>query len=424
MKSRLILVSFLLVLYIGPSLFAMSYASSATIPTEPNMSKDFAIASEWYDEGWLYRKSIDIDQEIGIGGTDYQVLVEVTFDSDMQNDFDDIVYTDNDGKTLLDHWRESYIASTSAIFWVKVDDYISENQPATIYMYYGNEEASTASNGVDTFEFYEDWTSESIGVNWTISNSGGSVSFDDTDAIHGNVIRIQGNAGDNAYGIHSDDSYTMAYATRFRSNVESTSASYQTVKQGFTNVTGSQQVMISSRYGNDNFLCRDDDGGADNQVIGSENYDDWFIYDITRDGTESELFVDGVEVAEGNNAPDAMGAYVFLYVKDSEYDLYNDWTLVRKFIADGPEVDSWGEEEDNLPPPEWVEVGEAELIFSVPVDETGLDLLLIFLGLCMIPASMLYMVKGGTSEMSTNKFFFGLIVFFLGWGLFLGGIFG
>ena len=74
------------------------------------------------------------------------------------------------------------------------------------------------------------------------------------------------------------------------------------------------------------------------------------------------------------------------------------------------------------PIPQWNIVGEAELIFSVPLDETGLDMMLIFLGLLMIPASTLYLVKGGRSEASMDKLFFGLIAFVLGWALFLGGI--
>ena len=74
------------------------------------------------------------------------------------------------------------------------------------------------------------------------------------------------------------------------------------------------------------------------------------------------------------------------------------------------------------PIPQWNNVGEAELIFSVPIDESGLNMMLIFLGLAMIPASVLYLAKGGKSEMSSNKFYYGLIAFVMGWALFLGGI--
>ena len=75
-----------------------------------------------------------------------------------------------------------------------------------------------------------------------------------------------------------------------------------------------------------------------------------------------------------------------------------------------------------IAPPQWYESGEVELLFTVPIDETGLDMLLIFLGLIMIPLSTLYLVKGGRSEMSSDKLFYGLIAFTIGWALFLGGI--
>ena len=75
-----------------------------------------------------------------------------------------------------------------------------------------------------------------------------------------------------------------------------------------------------------------------------------------------------------------------------------------------------------IAPPQWYESGKVELLFTVPLDETGLDMLLIFLGLIMIPLSTLYLVKGGRSEMSSEKLFYGLIAFVIGWALFLGGI--
>ena len=71
----------------------------------------------------------------------------------------------------------------------------------------------------------------------------------------------------------------------------------------------------------------------------------------------------------------------------------------------------------------WEEIGDAELVFIVPLDETGLNMLLVLLGLIMIPTSTIYAAKGGLKDASTNKLFYVLIIFFLGWGLLLGGIY-
>ena len=72
--------------------------------------------------------------------------------------------------------------------------------------------------------------------------------------------------------------------------------------------------------------------------------------------------------------------------------------------------------------PQWYEVGEATIWFRVPYGEWGMNTLLIFLGLILIPASTLYLVYGGLKKMSMDKLFYGLIMFCIGWALFLGGI--
>lgn len=70
----------------------------------------------------------------------------------------------------------------------------------------------------------------------------------------------------------------------------------------------------------------------------------------------------------------------------------------------------------------WYEMAEAEVVFVIAYDESGINMLLLFLGLFMIPASTLYLAKGGKDEMSMDKFFFGLLAFVMGIALFLAGI--
>ena len=74
------------------------------------------------------------------------------------------------------------------------------------------------------------------------------------------------------------------------------------------------------------------------------------------------------------------------------------------------------------PLPDWHEAGEAVIIFAVLFDEWALDMGLIFLGLFLIPASTIYMAKGGLKEASMTKVFFALVAFILGWAFFIGGI--
>jgi len=423
MKSKMVLVAFLLVLYIGPSIFISSYASSA-IPTKPNMTKDFSIAEDWYEEEWHYRKSISISVVVeGVAGTDYQMRIPVTYDSHMQTDFDDIRFTDDDGETLLDHWRETYTVSTSAVFWVEVADNLDSSQD--IYMYYGNAGASTASNGKNTFgTLYEDWINEAVNNSiWTTTDNDGTISWDDTDAIHGSVAKIEGGAGTDRQGYASIAHGTAPTSLMFRAKIESTLASDQEIRIGATSLSFFGFGVIQTGAGTETFYVYDDDGNQDTQAMDGTAFDSYGTFEITRDETNVKLYMDNELIETASWAPDAVDqVYTMFSCRDTEKDLYLDWMLVRKFVATEPTIGSWGEEESNIPPPAWKEAGEAELLFVIPVDETGLNMLLIFLGLCMIPFSTLFLVWGGKNNMNSDKLFFGLIAFVMGWALFLGGI--
>lgn len=423
-RKSMFLIAVLLSLYVMPLVFAPSYASSA----DPNMAKDFSIAEEWYDDSWLYRKLITIDGGEVATEPYYQVQISVTYDGGMQNDFDDVIFTDNDKVTLLDFWRESYVASTSAVFWVEIADVISkgvEHDGAVTYinMYFGNAGVSTTSDGEATFLFYEDWSSQSIDA-WTVpaGQADGQTTFDVEDAEHGGYVAEIEADEDDSYLIHSDFTYLAPFAVMFRANIEeTTSGDTARVGTGWAGAYG--WAFMQGAAGTEIFNVYDDDANDDPQSMDATYYDVWTTFQITRDGTNVKLYADTALIETASFDPDEVENPVFSFQNtNNDDDIYSDWVACRKFVTDEPAVDSFGEKEYRFPPA-WNEAGEAEVIFSVAIDETGLDLLLIFLGLCMIPFSMLYMVKGGTSEMSTNKFFFGLILFFLGWGLFIGGIF-
>lgn len=73
----------------------------------------------------------------------------------------------------------------------------------------------------------------------------------------------------------------------------------------------------------------------------------------------------------------------------------------------------------------WDLVDEVEFVFPVGLDPTfqfGFDTALIILGLVMIPTSTLYLAYGVKHDRSSDRLFYGLIIFLLGCGLFIGGI--
>jgi len=113
--------------------------------------------------GWKYRRSHVVNNATD-AGTDYQVQIVVInasgadsgstvyIDNKARSDFGDVIFTDDDGSTLLDCWMGTLNTGLNATFWVEVVDSLSTvNQ--TIYVYYGKAEATTTSNFDNTFIF-------------------------------------------------------------------------------------------------------------------------------------------------------------------------------------------------------------------------------------------------------------------------------
>jgi len=101
--------------------------------------------------GFRYRREITIDNTQNSNNlTDYQILVTLDTQSlisqgKMRSDCGDIRFTDSDGVTLLNYWQES-----SDKFWVKVPS-IPASSTKTIYVYYGNPDATSLSNAGNVF---------------------------------------------------------------------------------------------------------------------------------------------------------------------------------------------------------------------------------------------------------------------------------
>jgi hypothetical protein len=106
--------------------------------------------------GYSKRKKITLTGGTSGAQTDYQVKLAVTYDSDIQADFDDLRFTQSDGVTLIDAWLESKIDSTSAVVWVETDT-PANGVDADIYMYYGNGSVASDWDGDETFEFFDDF---------------------------------------------------------------------------------------------------------------------------------------------------------------------------------------------------------------------------------------------------------------------------
>jgi len=167
----------------------------ASTSKKPPASEDPLAVTNWLS-GWKYRLLIKIDNVRYTTAsewqpenlTDYQILVTVDTASlikqgKMRPDAGDIRFTDENG-TLLPYWIESGINTSSTRIWVRIP-YIPANSTRSIFMYYNNPSATSASNGEATFLFFDDFNGADLDrTKWTLGyGSYGPVSYSVSDGL-------------------------------------------------------------------------------------------------------------------------------------------------------------------------------------------------------------------------------------------------
>lgn len=116
-------------------------------------------ATAWYDAHWQYRRAVTINNGNASPFTDYQTQVTLNasnFDfPEAKGDGADLRFTAADGTTLLNYWIESYdpVARTASV-WVRIPN-LPKSSTTTVFLYYGNAGAASASSGDNTFMFYD-----------------------------------------------------------------------------------------------------------------------------------------------------------------------------------------------------------------------------------------------------------------------------
>ncbi|MEZ5227838.1 MAG: DUF2341 domain-containing protein [Acidimicrobiales bacterium] len=108
----------------------------------------------WFAQGtWAYRSPIGVEIDPGASAlTDFPLLVEFTSPDLVgatQLDGDDVVFTDRDGITRLDHQLESFDSGAGSVTaWVRVPSLDLDSQ---LFVYYGNPSAADQSDAENVF---------------------------------------------------------------------------------------------------------------------------------------------------------------------------------------------------------------------------------------------------------------------------------
>jgi hypothetical protein len=134
--------------------------------------------NDFFDENWNYRQPVIIDNTANSSQLqDYQINLTIEsinqdFWDGVENDGRSVRFTDSDKSTILYFWTEKFdYSGQSASFWIEVPQ-IPASFVKTIYLYYGNSSAVSASSGLSTFVFFDDFEDADVG-DWSVLSSGG-----------------------------------------------------------------------------------------------------------------------------------------------------------------------------------------------------------------------------------------------------------
>ncbi|MFA5995718.1 MAG: DUF2341 domain-containing protein [Patescibacteria group bacterium] len=121
--------------------------------------------------GWNVYLPIIIENQVASELSSFPVRIQLTYDADMQINFNDIRFLDSDGSTALDYWVQDVATSTSATIFVELPT-LGSLASTTIYMYYGNATALTNSNIATTMTLGDDFSGATINEVWTEATRG------------------------------------------------------------------------------------------------------------------------------------------------------------------------------------------------------------------------------------------------------------
>ena len=130
-------------------------SGNESIPVPNGSSYNFNITNNqvgvWGIDGYDYpnRKLLTIDQHSELL-TDYQINKTVSYESEMQFNMNDIIFTYYGNDTLIPYLNKSISLNSSADVWLKIP-VISNITDTQIWMYYGNSTVAMGSNATGMF---------------------------------------------------------------------------------------------------------------------------------------------------------------------------------------------------------------------------------------------------------------------------------
>lgn len=278
-------------------------------------------------DGWTKYREVLIDNGLPTELKDFQVAVDVKYDADMSPDYSDLRFTDASGTEILPYWIEWDTGPVNAYIWVRVP-VIAADDITTIRVYYGNPNAASASDGLATFLFFDDFEAPVLdAVKWK-TTAPVEVSF-------GRLLITKG-------AVYTAKPAESFQGTRLeaRLNYKSENASQSTMMASQGQVPGNG--LAYAWHANGSCILNDGDKNVFQGAIWSDT-NKMLIYGVGAVGGKFYYHTNRTLVPTVADSPLAFPYYISLghgWGKAADMnnttDLEADWVLVRRFVKTEP----------------------------------------------------------------------------------------
>ena len=301
----------------------------------------------WF-AGYNYRQQITINHTDDGAQTNYQLALTVNKISGtssntvcyLQNHAlswtgtvpNDIRFTKSDGVTQLDYWIESSDANTAKV-WIEFDSIPAHPDNGTFYIYYGKTGDITASNGKNTFTFFDDFPGTTL--NTDLWNTPGG-----TYTINNSIITLT--SGWQAL-LSKNSAVTLNGRWRSRASLVP-SSSKEEVDYGISNSSANHGAMLYFPYGSRNSRTADETVETHNSISGADgNTHNWEIR--LNCPTDVKFYMDDTLKNIHTTHLPTVAQTFFGAPSGGASVLTIDWVFYANFTANEPTWGIWGIEE-------------------------------------------------------------------------------
>lgn len=275
------------------------------------------------------RKDITITTVGTSTPVNYQVKLTITYEPEMQADFDDIRFNAKAG-TYIDYWIESKTNSVTATVWVELPDAIADPGSVSIWMYYGNSGLSDGGNIGNTFIFGDDFEWDDAVTNHGYTVESGSHATSTNQSKSGSRSLYVGSGGSGGIKTSTNwitDNVILELDFYDTHPAGATSSVYAGILDGsnYNGVTAdnTNANYYRLRYGVVAYVT-----STVSRSIGWHN-----VKQIHTTNGDIDTYIDDVFVTTKTNV--IPPAYIRFYAFD---DWYADNLRIRKYIANEPTI--------------------------------------------------------------------------------------